>query len=381
MKKLLIATDNYVPRWDGIARFLEEVLPALRKEYDITVLAPKFNVETFDEQEGIKVHRFKNFKFTIGDFPPAKPVLKRIRDYIKEADIVWTQTIGPIGAVTIYYAKKDNKPIAAYIHSLDWDLVAKSIGFHSLFKLGARGVARKIARMFYNKADILMVPSLEVSEILNYQRIRTKKKIIHLGTDTQKFFPAESLEQAKRKLGIDPSKKVIGFVGRLGREKNLITLHRAFLRLEKKRDDVVLLIVGDGVKEIRALFKNKPNIVFAGTQDDVVKYYQAMDIYVLPSLLETSSLSTMEAMACGCAVICTPVGYIKDYIIEGFNGMFFPMEEPYVLSRKIEQLLADPEKMKKMGENARKTIVNEYSWETTIKEIKKVLEGLQPKLK
>ncbi len=380
MKKLLVATDNYLPRWDGIARFLTEVLPTLKENYEITLIAPQFGSDKELEEGEIKIVRFKNFKFTIGDFPPARPIFKKISELVKETDIVWTQTIGPIGAATIYIAKRHNKPVVAYVHSLEWDLVAKSIDVHSFFRMSARGLAKKIAKMIYNRTDVIMVPSLEVMEILNWQRITPKKKVVHLGTDTRKFMPSKNIEEAKKSLGISPEKKVIGFVGRLGREKNLITLHRAFLRLEKSRNDVVLLIVGDGVKEIAQLFKNKQNIVFTGAQDNVIPYYQAMDIYVLSSLIETSSLSTMEAMASGCAVICTPVGYVKDYIIEGFNGMFFPQEEPYILSRKIEELLNNPDKMKKMRENARKTILNEYSWENTIKEIKEVLESVsEPK--
>ncbi len=383
-KKLLIGTDNYLPRWDGISRFLIEVVPKLAEIYDITIVAPKFDMTKEDlikeaRKKDFKITRFDNFGFKIGDFPPAKPVLRQIAHLCKEADLVWTQTIGPIGAATIYYAKKQNKKVAAYLHSLEWDLVAKSIGVHEIFKRSAHGLTKRIAGILYNKCDLLLVPSLEVSEIVSWQRIKTKKQVIHLGTDTNVFVPPKDKDDAKETIDILPGKFVIGFCGRLGREKSLITLHRAFLRLEKKRKDVVLLIVGDGIKEIRQLFENKPNIKFVGMQDNVVPFLQAMDIYVLPSLTETSSLSTMEAMACGCAVVTTPVGYVKDYIIEGYNGMFFPQEQPYVLSRKIEELLDKPEQIKKLGDNARKTIVNEYSWATTIAEIEKALEELEGK--
>ena len=90
-------------------------------------------------------------------------------------------------------------------------------------------------------------------------------------------------------------------------------------------------------------------------------------------------MATMEAMACECAVITTPVGYVKDYIIEGYNGMFFPQKEFFVLSKKIEKLLDDEKLVRKLGENGRKTIVNQYSWERTIKEIGDAIYGLVEK--
>ncbi len=375
MKKLLIGTDNFLPRWDGISRFLNEILPDLSQYYDITVLAPKFKGSLDEEMFGkVRVIRFPTFKFHVGDFPPARPALKRIHKYVIESDIVFTQSIGPISGATLYLASKSRKKVISYIHSLEWDLIAKTISLKSPFKKSAHGITRLIAKFLYNRATLILVPSLEVAEILNWQKIRVKKKVVHLATDTQKFKPPEDRAEAKKKIGIDPKYTVIGYVGRLAREKSLPTLYRAFTRLQKKRKDIKLLIVGEGIPELHELFENKEDIIAVGASSDVQTYYRAMDIYVLPSLTETSSLTTMEAMACGCAVISTPVGYVKDYVIEEYNGMFFPQEQEYILSKKIEKLLEDKKLMKKISENARKTIVAEYSWKKTIDEIKNSLD-------
>src|SRR3989338_11008289 len=100
MKKLLIATDSFLPRWDGVARFLSEVIPKLSKKYMITVLAPEFPGPPV-EYDGVKIIRFKTFNFQVNAYTPAKPNLKLVKQQVKEADIVWTQAIGPIGAATI----------------------------------------------------------------------------------------------------------------------------------------------------------------------------------------------------------------------------------------------------------------------------------------
>ena len=98
-RKLLIGTDNYPPRWDGIARFLNELLPELKKEYEITVLAPKFRKVSQEDKEGIRVVRLKTFPFQVGDFTPAKFHFRKIKREVKKADIVWIQDLGTTNQV------------------------------------------------------------------------------------------------------------------------------------------------------------------------------------------------------------------------------------------------------------------------------------------
>lgn len=380
MKRLLIATDNFLPRWDGVARFLSEVIPRLSKKYMITVLAPEFPGQQ-TEYDNVKIVRFKTFDFQVNAYTPAKPSMKIIHQHVRQADLVWTQAVGPIGAATIRAASKQRKPIAAFIHSYEWDLVSKGMGSRHSVKKAARWLVRKYARWLYNKCDMIMTPSLEVAEIFNWMKIHPDKKIINLGVDTSKFEPPKNKDEAKKAVGIDPKLKVIGYTGRLGREKNLITLHRAFLRLQKKRDDVVLLIVGGGVKEIEGIFANKENIIFTGFQNDVIPFLQAMDVYVLPSLTETTSLSTMEAMSCGVVPVTTPVGHLKEYITDGENGFLFRQGHFYDLSTKLEKLLNDEKMCDEMSKKARETIVKNYSWDKTIKLIEEALEELKPRRK
>ncbi|MBR9690748.1 hypothetical protein GOV08_03625, partial [Candidatus Woesearchaeota archaeon] len=125
-KKLVIATDNFLPRWDGISRFLVEIISRIKDDYEITVLTGDF--EGYYNDPNIKIERFPLRKFSIGDFPPAKPKKKVIRKIVKDADIVWVQTIGPIGAKAIKIAHKLKKKIVTYNHSIEWELVPNALG-------------------------------------------------------------------------------------------------------------------------------------------------------------------------------------------------------------------------------------------------------------
>ncbi|NQV08775.1 glycosyltransferase family 4 protein [Candidatus Woesearchaeota archaeon] len=368
-KKLLIATDNFLPRWDGISRFLLEIIPHLKDDFDITVLAPKFKGK-FKKPAGIDVVRFDTFNIQLGDFYPAKPSIKKIKEYIAETDIVWTQGLGPIGALSIIYGKKLGKKVVSYVHSIEWELFSKSIRF---FKSLVHYMTEIFAKMLYNKSSLILAPSLEVKEILNWIGVKTKIKVVHLGIDTSVFKPADNKKEAKKKIGVGPETKVIGFSGRIAREKDLMTLYRAFLKLERDYKDVILLIVGEGLENLKKIFDIKPNIKAVGAVDNVVPYLQAMDIFVLPSLTETSSLATMEAMACETAIVTTKVGYVKRYIKDKFNGVFFPKKNDLVLSLKLKWLFDNEYPRNMMAKNARKTIVDNYQWHKTVEKIKSIL--------
>jgi glycosyltransferase involved in cell wall biosynthesis len=138
------------------------------------------------------------------------------------------------------------------------------------------------------------------------------------------------------------------------------------------------LIAGGGRPQLEKLFANKENIILTGIKDDLAPYYKAMDVYVLPSVTETTSLTTMEAMACGIPVIATPVGFVKEYISPSVNGFLFPKKNSYTLSKKIEFMIENEEKREKMGKNARETIVDNYTWDKTANGIKNIINELMP---
>ncbi|MBN2566899.1 glycosyltransferase family 4 protein [Candidatus Woesearchaeota archaeon] len=375
--RLLIATDNFVPRWDGIARFLLEIIPRLRSRYDITVVAPRIEDKTDEhlaELEGVTVHRIDRFGFRVGDFRPARFQAGKVRTAVRQADIVFTQTMGPIGMMAIHHSHRMRKNLVAYVHSIEWRLVVKSLSRRNPLRRPFHLLAKWLVARMYRRCDFIIVPYHELAELLSWEKVGAKKRVACLGIDTRRFRPPASRAEAKRAIGINPDTTVIGYCGRIGREKNLVTLLRAFLRLRTRKEGIVLAIVGEGVGGYERHFEARKDIIFFGDQDDVVPYLQAIDIYVLPSLTETTSLSTLEAMACGCAVASTPVGYVKTYLKEKENGIFFPFENPLVLSLKLEWLIDSPDVRQALGMAARRTIVERFDWDTTVRRIMRVFD-------
>jgi glycosyltransferase involved in cell wall biosynthesis len=374
-KRLLIATDNFLPRWDGIARFLSEIIPRLKDKYEITVIAPDFGHYDAGWGDSVRIIKIPLANWRVGDFNPSQVNYKIIKQEVKKADIVFSQTIGSIGLLSIIAAKRSKKKVVAFIHSIEWELVTRAMGLFLLKKyvgLLTKGAVKRV----YNKPNLLIVPSESIAEMLSWQKIKTKKKVVHLGVDTKKFLPPASKEDAKKKLGFDEKMFIIGHHGRLGREKDLPTLLRAFIIVKKTYPNTLLLIVGGGLESIRKKLASVEGVMLPGSTNNVVPYLQAMDIYCLPSLTETTSLATLEAMACGVPVIANKVGFVRDYIKQRINGLFFKEKNSYDLAREIMFLIREPSLSKSISLEARKTVEKEFNWDKTAKEIEETLDEM-----
>ncbi|MBW2991034.1 glycosyltransferase family 4 protein [Candidatus Woesearchaeota archaeon] len=374
-KRLLIATDNFLPRWDGIARFLSEIIPRLKHKFDITVIAPDFGHSDFDDDKSIRVVKIPLSKIRVGDFNAAKFDNKTIKKEVKKSDILFSQTIGPIGFLAIRAAKKKKKKVVSFMHSIEWELITRASGLAFLLKY-LYILTKFIVKKIYNKPDLLIVPSENIAEMLSWQKIKTKKKAIHLGVDTKKFVPMRNKIPAKKNLGLDPDFFVIGHHGRLGREKDLTTLLRAFIIVKKSYPKTILIVVGEGVESIKKKLTNVQGVILPGSSNNVIPYLQAMDVYCLTSLTETTSLTTLEAMSCGVPVIATKVGFVKDYIKPEINGLFFKERNSYDLAKKIMFLMRHEVMRTKLSLEARKTVEKEFDWDKTAKEIEETIEGM-----
>ena len=130
----------------------------------------------------------------------------------------------------------------------------------------------------------------------------------------------------------------------------------------------MLLIVGDG-PDMHKKPLASPHTRITGFVQNVVPFLQAMDVFVLPSLTETSSLSTMEAMATGIPVIVTPVGHVRGYVENSFNGLLFQKGDVEMLVTHMERLYRDARLRKQLADCGRRTIITKYTREKMIRSI------------
>ena len=377
-KRLLIATDSYYPKRDGVVKFLGKVIPTLTAKYEITILAPQFESKTRPIENTKIICLEVSKKFKLVDYPSIKlniKNIKQIKNAVKEADIIFAQDIALVGALSIYYGRKYKKPVLNYMHQITWEHFARVLPMHKLIGRLSYFFIKKYTRYFYNKCTLILIPYKKLGKDIEKLGITTNKAIVKLGVNSDKFTPPEDKGKAKKKIGIPHHNIVIGYCGRISKEKDLATLRRAYSRLKERYKNLFLLIIGGGVKEEIAKFRSLKDAKVTGFVKSVIPYLQAMDIFIMPSLTETTSLATIEAMSTGLAVLTTKVGYIQDYILDKYNGLFFPKHNDYILSKKIEILIKDMPARTNLGINARKTVIQKFNWENTINDIRAILSS------
>jgi teichuronic acid biosynthesis glycosyltransferase TuaC len=152
--------------------------------------------------------------------------------------------------------------------------------------------------------------------------------VIPNGIDDCKFY-AINKEKARRKNGLELDKQYVLSLCRLSEEKGLEYLLRAFSRI--KRDNNILLMVGDGPLEKRLKdlsqklnISNRVKFIGAVSHDETIWWYNAADVYCLPSLWEGCPNVIIESLACGTPVVATQVGGIPDLIPDKKFGYLVP---------------------------------------------------------
>jgi glycosyltransferase involved in cell wall biosynthesis len=193
-------------------------------------------------------------------------------------------------------------------------------------------------------------------------------RLVYNGIDVSLFAAATQVNPDERKslrrdMGLTDG-PVIGIIARLSDVKGHQYLIHAMKLVLGRYPHAQLLIVGEGPMEhrlaglVRSL-KLDANVVFLPTVLGTVKTLSMIDVYVLPSLKEGLGLSLMEAMAAGLPCIGSDVGGIRNLIRNGVNGLLVRPGDPAGLAVAIQELLADPQKSKTMGEQAH-LFINRY---------------------
>lgn len=377
MTRLLIPTDNFPPRWDGIGRFLSAIVPQL-SDYYVTIVAPNHGRFEVDSAEHIKLPLTETM---IGDYTVPKPRLATIKREVKQADLVFGQSLGPIGSTAGHYARRTNTPLVHYTHSVEWQLVPEAAETTTLSRI-IQTLTRCYATWYYNRTDKLITPSRSIEETLHYEGITTPTQIARLGVNHDAFkpladcSPGEQQAVSRIRDGITNKEHLIGYHGRLAPEKDLRTLLRAVKRLGRRRNDFHVVLVGDGVDSIKDAFEADPRCSVISAQPNIHEYVQAFDVYTSTSKTETTSLSTVEAMACGKPVIATPAGYIADYIDHDENGVLIGFGDAFDLARQLDSLLDDEARQERLGGNAHRTAKQQFRWEHTAERIQGILDEM-----
>jgi glycosyltransferase involved in cell wall biosynthesis len=161
---------------------------------------------------------------------------------------------------------------------------------------------------------------------------------------------------------------VIGFVGRLTRDKGLPELIEAFDTILEAEPETRLLLVGwfDAAEdalgaEVRACIASHPRIHSTGFVEDTAPYYRAMDLLVLPTKREGFPNVVLEAAATGIPAVTTESTGSRDSVVPELTGLLIPPGSPEAIVESVLKLLRDPARRRRMGHAARAWVTEHFS--------------------
>ncbi|MGC9157403.1 MAG: glycosyltransferase family 4 protein [Terracidiphilus sp.] len=185
------------------------------------------------------------------------------------------------------------------------------------------------------------------------------------GVDVERFSPGSS--PVRRNLDVPPEAPVVGFVGRLTRDKGVPELIEAFDAILEARPDARLLLVGwfDEAEDaldcaVRARIESHPQIHLTGFVADTAPYYRAMDVMVLPTWREGFPNVVLEAAASGVPVVTTLATGSRDSVVPEVTGVLIPPGYPEAIGESVLRLLNDRNRRRRMGRAARTWVLDHY---------------------
>ena len=217
-------------------------------------------------------------------------------------------------------------------------------------------------RWLYTRAAHTIVTT---GEALKQQLVRDNgfapERIVSIttGIDLTRFAPATNAAQqaaTRARLKLPRDKHIIGIAATLRSWKGHRFLIDAFAAL--KRDDIHLLIVGDGpqreaLTQLIAQLGLAARVTLAGNQSNVVPWLQSMDVFALPSYAnEGVPQAILQAFACGLPVVTTAAGAIAEVALDNETGVIVPMQDAAGLAQGLARVLDDADLRARLGSAA-----------------------------
>jgi glycosyltransferase involved in cell wall biosynthesis len=200
-------------------------------------------------------------------------------------------------------------------------------------------------------------------------------RLIWNGAPLDEFAPVgpERARAARRSLGLPVDAPVLGTIGRLSEQKGHRVLLEALPALARARDELRVVIVGDGdlldpLRQKAAALGLAERVVFAGHRADVPDLLGAIDVLCLPSLYEGTPLALFEAMAAGKAIVATAVDGNAEVLEDGRTGLLVPARDPAALAQAVLRVLEAPTLRARLGAAARQAS-RDYDIETTVRRL------------
>ena len=368
--------DTFFPMIDGVTMVVDNYATRLTKYANVIVFAPEYPKAQYDDSKFLyKVVRCKSVKMPIIDYSlPMPKIDKKFMHELNNTklDIVHIHSPFTIGKIGVEYAKKNNVPAIATMHSQYKKDFLRAVKFEPLANLLTKVIIRQ-----YNKCDECWAVNSEIAKIY-YEEYKYKKlpKVMGNATDMKLV---ENMEQAKKlineKYNISPDEEVFLFVGRINNLKNVFLIANSLKILkEKYNPKFKMLFVGSGQDEdeLKSIIdKNNMNqdIIMCGKISDrelLANIYARADLFLFPSLYDASSIVQIEAASQKTPTLFVEGAATTATITENVNG-FISQNNEEDFAEKINEIINNKALYDSVCENVYKDIY--INWDSQVSKV------------
>jgi glycosyltransferase involved in cell wall biosynthesis len=262
---------------------------------------------------------------------------------------------------------------------------------HAWVIIGMRGE-------FYRRLDLMLMRRfnhlIAVSHATKAEMVAANLAIanitvIHNAIDTNEWSRARVTEDFRNDLGLHDVFPVIGYVGRIMPEKDLVTWMQVVARVAAVYPKARFILVGEGrntetqlqLQKLATTLGIGDRVVFPGYKEELLSVYASFDVFLLTSRREGLPNSVLEAMALGLPVVTTDVAGTKELVIDGQTGFVSRQGDVQSLSQAVLRLAGEESLRISMGEAGRARVEQEFSFARRLQHIEGLYErvlGLSP---
>jgi len=363
--RIAFFADSYKPYISGVTNSIETLTNELRAlGHTVYIFAPDYPGEKGSDPDIIRFPSlptgYPGFRIAIPLVPDMPPV-----------DIIHSHSPFQAGLLAKYLARRKKVPFVYTFHTL----FTRYVHYAGFIPEGfSKFVIANYIRGFCRNCDLVIAPSLMARRVLRRWGSRTRCEVVPTGVEISKY-NEESWDAARKHFGLPQNAKVLLYVGRISREKNIPFLIEAFKKMDQPNLYFLLLGGGPLLPELRA--QNIKNVIFGGEieHDKVLNLYSAGDIFVFASKTETQGLVLAEAKGAGLPVVALFAGGLVDTVRAGIDG-YLTQRNTDSFIEHVKRLLDDNELRRKMGEEAKKDALDRFSSSHVAKRIETLYNSL-----
>ncbi|AHG18541.2 glycosyl transferase family 1 [Chania multitudinisentens RB-25] len=341
-----MVSDVYLPRINGVSTSIRTFRNTLATQgIKVTLVAPQYADEA--EESGVIRVPGRPVPFDpedrLANWAAMRDTVARLAPSV---DLIHLQTPFFAHYAGLKASKAFGLPVVATYHTLFEEYLGGYIPWMPNSWL--RALARRISCRQCNALDAVIVPSLAMSERLSRYGVVTPMHIVPTGVQVERFAKGDR-EHFRKRHGIEMTRPMLLFVGRVAQEKNIGFLLQALQYALRSLPQLLLVVAGDGPAlpalraqaEMLGLTNAVQFIGYLDGEHELPDCYAAADVFVFSSLTETQGLVLLEAMAAGLPVVALSSMGTTDILAAGL-GSISPEADPQVFAKALLDLFADP---------------------------------------